>query len=348
MVHLTVHIVKEIQFLGLVFLHQMYPFERFMGVIKKYVRNRNRPEGSIAEGWGAEEVIEFCIDYMDLKPIGLPTSRHEGRLHGKGTVGQKSFRTNDRALFTQAHFTVLHHSVVAEEYERVHKSLLRKINPQRPEAWREREHRDTFGDWLLRHMLHAQTNSDQLRALSQGPSTSILSFQAYEINGYTFYTRSQDNKTTYQNSGVRIDAYDPNNELQTYYGFIEEIWELDYGPLKVPLFRCQWVSLPGGVKTDKYGHTCVDLKHVGYRDEPFVLANAVSQIFFVTDPSNKQRHVVVEGKRSIVGVEDVVDEEEYNRFDDFPPFTLNVDLNALEDGGDEAYIRLDHNEGRIV
>ena len=116
MPHLIVHIVKEIQFLGPVYLHQMYPFERFMGVIKKYVRNRSRPEGSIAEGWGAEEVIEFCIDYMDLKPIGLPVSHHEGRLQGMGTVGHKSFRTNDRALFTQAHFTVLNHSVVAVEY----------------------------------------------------------------------------------------------------------------------------------------------------------------------------------------------------------------------------------------
>jgi hypothetical protein len=29
----------------------------------------------------------------------------------------------------------------------------------------------------------------------------------------------------------------------TYYGFIEEIWELDYGALKVPLFRCQWLHV---------------------------------------------------------------------------------------------------------
>ena len=119
-----------------------------------------------------------------------------------------------------------------------------KKNPQRPNAWIEREHKDKFGDWLLRHMLHTETESAQLRALSHGPSTNILSFQAYEINGYTFYTRAQDNKSTYQNSSVRIDAYDPNSEMQTYYGFIQDIWELDYGPLKVPLFRCQWVRLP--------------------------------------------------------------------------------------------------------
>jgi hypothetical protein len=39
MPHLLAHIVHEMKYLGPVFLHQMYPFERFMIVPKKYVRN---------------------------------------------------------------------------------------------------------------------------------------------------------------------------------------------------------------------------------------------------------------------------------------------------------------------
>jgi hypothetical protein len=35
MPHLLVHIVHEIKYLGPIFLHQMYPFERFMTVLKK-------------------------------------------------------------------------------------------------------------------------------------------------------------------------------------------------------------------------------------------------------------------------------------------------------------------------
>ena len=96
---------------------------------------------------------------------------------------------------------------------------------------------------------------------------------------------------------------------------------------------------------EKFGLTTVDLTHVGYREEPFVLANAVTQIFFVKDPANKERHVVLQGKRSIVGVENVVDEEEYNQFDELPPFGENIDLNLMEDGGDGAYVRHDHTEG---
>ena len=33
MTHLLAHLVKEISILGLVFLHNMFPFKRFMGVL---------------------------------------------------------------------------------------------------------------------------------------------------------------------------------------------------------------------------------------------------------------------------------------------------------------------------
>jgi hypothetical protein len=49
---------------------------------------------------------------------------------------------------------------------------------------------------------------EQLAWLAKGPANSILTYQGYEINGHTFYTRAQDNKSTKQNSGVHIDATD--------------------------------------------------------------------------------------------------------------------------------------------
>ena len=82
MTHLLVHLVKEIDILGIVFLHNMFPFERFMGVLKKCVRNRARLEGSITSAYETEEVIDFCVDFIDdLKPIWVLESRYEGRLN---------------------------------------------------------------------------------------------------------------------------------------------------------------------------------------------------------------------------------------------------------------------------
>ncbi|GKF17558.1 hypothetical protein Tco_0062476 [Tanacetum coccineum] len=54
-----------------------------------------------------EEVIEFCTDYMkDVPSIGVPQSRHEGRLQGVGTIGRNMEPPNQDDLY-RAHFTVL-------------------------------------------------------------------------------------------------------------------------------------------------------------------------------------------------------------------------------------------------
>jgi len=160
---------------------------------------------------------------------------------------------------------------------------------------------------------------------------------------------------------VRIDATDSNGKKEIFYGCIEEIWELDYGPnFKVPLFRCQWVKLTGVTK-DQYGMTIVDLNNLGYRDEPFVLAQEVFQVFYVKDMSSKpkkginkqtdepKRHIVLSGKRNIVGVEDKTDlSEDYNNFVDIPSFTVNADPCILLANEDAPYLRRDHNQGTFV
>ncbi|GJX47878.1 hypothetical protein Tco_0273068 [Tanacetum coccineum] len=42
----------------------MFPFERFMKKLKGYVRNKAKPEGSIAEGYVAEEALTFSSHYF--------------------------------------------------------------------------------------------------------------------------------------------------------------------------------------------------------------------------------------------------------------------------------------------
>ena len=126
MTYLLVHLVKDISILGHVFLHNMFPFERFMGVLKKYVHNHARPEGSIAKGYGTEGVIEFCVDFIPgLDPIGVPESRPEGRLSGNGTLGKKPYIGTQDNYFNKAHYTVLQNSSLVDPYIETHKELLR-------------------------------------------------------------------------------------------------------------------------------------------------------------------------------------------------------------------------------
>ena len=131
---------------------------------------------------------------MKLNAIGMPISRNEGRLKGKGTIGHISIHIKDHASFTQAHFVVLQQSLVVGPYVNIHVSMLHSANPMKLDNWIAREHRDNFSNWLRQHMMGKDIDAALLELLANGPSTTIHTFQAYEINGYTFYTRAQDNK----------------------------------------------------------------------------------------------------------------------------------------------------------
>jgi hypothetical protein len=55
MVHLGVHLPDEALLRGTVQYGWMYPIERRLYTLKRYVRNRARPEGTIAEAYTADE-----------------------------------------------------------------------------------------------------------------------------------------------------------------------------------------------------------------------------------------------------------------------------------------------------
>ena len=92
-----------------------------------------------------------------------------------------------------------------------------------------------------------------------------------------------------------------------------------------------------------------EVKSISPKDEPWVLAKQLAQVFYITDPKNKKRVVVRKGKRSIVGVDGVVDEEDYDQFDD--PDTEEEDVadrtSKRRKGTQDAcpYIRRSHAEG---
>nr|GEW40081.1 hypothetical protein [Tanacetum cinerariifolium] len=235
-----------------------------------------RPEGSIVEGYATEEVVEFCTDYLKgIDNIGISRSRHQGRLLGVGTIGSKNI-TPDRGLLQLAHFAVLQHMACVALYIIEHMKCY---------VWR----------------IRGKT--------AHGLKYSFKSYQAYEINGYVFYTQTQDEKSVNQNSGVTLIASTTERNRiakESYYGVIQEIWELDYNSFTIPLFK------------------------YSYAYEPFILAKLATQVFYVKDLiENSRWHAVLQSKRHILGVDEVVDEDEYDHLDELP----------------STYLRSDHDEG---
>jgi Domain of unknown function (DUF4216) len=104
-----------------------------------------------------------------------------------------------------------------------------------------------------------------------------------------------------------------------------------------------WIDNRRGVRKDQFVY--VDFNKLGYQSDPFILAKQVNQVFYIMDPSNKKWHVVLHGRRQIVGVGNVVDEEEYDHFDEISPFSSGIDIMPIDDNQDANYLRIDHEKG---
>jgi hypothetical protein len=90
------------------------------------------------------------------------------------------------------------------------------------------------------------------------------------------------------------------------------------------------VKHPQGVWIDDYGFTIVELTNVGHKDESWVLAITVAQVFYIFDPKDEKKYIVVPRKRRVVRVNDVEDEEEYNQCDEMPFFVDTRRINIVE------------------
>ena len=166
----------------------------------------------MVEGWTTEEAIEFCTYYLDINRVRVLESHHEGRLGGKGMIKEKSITVDDPVSFRQAQFAVLQQAEGVMPYIDEHRQSLQTLYPSKSQAWLDKKHKEEFVSWLRRRLLGIKLGN-QLDALAKGPSSTYLKYQGYEINGFTFYTKKQDENSTYQNYGVRFDAHDENGNV---------------------------------------------------------------------------------------------------------------------------------------
>ena len=96
------------------------------------------------------------------------------------------------------------------------------VGVHRTDAEVIREHNSTFLRWFKERVL---ANSPEegcldgtlIYALAHGPSTNLVTYLTYDINGYTFYTEKKDINSDDQNSGVTMEVM-TWNVIERYYG----------------------------------------------------------------------------------------------------------------------------------
>ena len=117
------------------------------------------------------------------------------------------------------------------------------------------------------------------------------------INGYTFYTKFLDDRSTVQNSSVLLEAKSmhfsslkdkkPKLAVMPYYGVIEEIWVVDYIKIKFTTFKCKWINVNNSVQIDQLGFTLVNINSRSLRDELF--CQIMKQISQNSNPDSCER-----------------------------------------------------------
>lgn len=180
-----------------------------------------------------------------------------------------------------------------------HRSLVKK-DAKEKKYKRERTHATEFHKWLKEVVRNKNDISMELSSLARGPHRAAKQFMGYIVNGVRFHTKQRDSRCTTQNSGVFLTALttsfatvkDKNPVVGEvgYYGAIEDIIEVDYwGALAVVIFRCCWYQK----EKDCHGLTRVNFNKLYEKDDPFVLATQVQQVFYVEDPTEKNVHFVI-------------------------------------------------------
>ena len=67
-----------------------------------------------------------------------------------------------------------------------------------------KEHKGTFLSWFKETIFAYDNASETLRKLADGPKRNVITCQGYDINKYSFHTKTQDDKSTMQNSRVSL------------------------------------------------------------------------------------------------------------------------------------------------
>ncbi|CAL8133362.1 unnamed protein product [Prunus armeniaca] len=184
----------------------------------------------------------------------------------------------DRDLLNQAHLYVLENTEEVLPYIEENMIHIKTTYPKfrKRTKWLQDKHNSTFIQWLhfkVQSELNGKEHngvSENLKRLAACPSMAVPSYRSYLINGVKFNTKVQDDVRTVQNSGVYLLAH-----------------TMQVASAKDKNLIVSNMDNTSGLVVDELGFTLVDLSKIGHRNDQFVMASQVKQVFYVDDPMHR-------------------------------------------------------------
>ncbi|GJT57833.1 putative transposon, En/Spm-like protein [Tanacetum coccineum] len=273
MEHLVIHLVNEAINGGPEQYRWMYLYERKLGSLKRTIRNRARPEGSIVEAHRVSELSIYSPFQFETPLNRVPRNcAFEIPTYANTDPRLSIFKVPSRRLFHKSG-----HKRYLDEFEKhkiqtyillncveVHPSItlfnnwIRQTHPNIEERELDQFREQDFASWFADHILSGSDPSNEhLKDLAYGPINEVTSHKGYIVNGYKFHTLAHGGGRVTNNTGVCVKGSCYNEEESDYYGELEEVIEL------------------------------VDIKYRsrGCIYDPFILAYQAQQVYYATYPS---------------------------------------------------------------
>ncbi|BBN68905.1 hypothetical protein Prudu_637S000100, partial [Prunus dulcis] len=280
MMHVMVHLPEEALLAGPVNYRWMYPIERLLGELKKSVRNRAKPEGSIIEAWVQYESLTFCGMYLkDVETaFNRPQRNNDGGMRKEklSVFAQSARPFGDPGRGSLAHWFVLNNCDEIMAYLDEHEEMMKREHPSHLVA--------------QKHVNKLKSSNSPLTVMSYitWPSArfALNCFRVVILTVLNFWGLHE------MTSCVRKTAVSMSRWRRKYnidfYGKLTNVVQLLYKDrYQVIMFKCRWFdsnpNRPGSVKID-HGLLSVNINRTWYDDDPYILANMATQIVYLDDP----------------------------------------------------------------
>ena len=106
------------------------------------------------------------------------------------------FIDHDYKEVSRAHYSVLQSTQLMQPYIDEHLAIIMAERNGRSDDWVMKQHKQRLTTWLKDQNIPPGETIDSITIsrLAEGPSRQVTSWNAYDINGYTYYTHAKDSK----------------------------------------------------------------------------------------------------------------------------------------------------------